>query len=60
VTLYLAVEDDKYERIVYMESNMKALAEKIGVKTCTAWSALSKHMRCGGYYIEKVVIEEEQ
>jgi hypothetical protein len=57
--LFCAVENDEFERIVFVEKDLKTLARKIGVSYSTIRSGKSRGSIVGGYKILKVEIEEK-
>lgn len=58
MTVFCAVDDDKYERIRYMEDSMKELAKRLNTSPTNLSSYKSRGQALFGLKIIKVVIDE--
>lgn len=56
--LYMAVTADEYELPIAVESNAKALAEKLGIKDATVFSCISRKIdgKRAGYRLMSIEI----
>ena len=59
MTVFCAVDDDKYERIRYMADSMKELSMMLNSKPATLSSYKNRGQSVYGLKIIKVVIDDE-
>jgi hypothetical protein len=59
MTVYCAVDNDKYERIRFVADSIKELSGMLGVKPATLRGYLSRGNARNGLKFERVCIEDE-
>lgn len=59
MTVYCAVDDDKYERIRYIADSMKELAKMLNTKPVNLSSCKSRNQSRFGLKIIKVVLDDD-